>query len=223
MIPLLARSACARTGLSLNLARTLPARVAATRLSELDRNNKPGPSQRRGYRMDATRRAFSTSRRACTPSPTPSTSSTVSTTTTTTPVAADAAPLAPPAPAPESWVDRVLPAWAAPAKPYLYLLRLDKPTGSILLYWPGAWSITMACTYLAQPITTCFWYLGLFAVGAVVMRGAGCIINDMWDAKMDRKVGEYYAMGRCYTFPPMCSTSNPSHPSWLPRDRPYFN
>ncbi|RSH84364.1 Para-hydroxybenzoate--polyprenyltransferase, mitochondrial precursor (PHB:polyprenyltransferase) [Apiotrichum porosum] len=188
MIPLLARSACARTGLSLNLARTLPARVAATRLSELDRNNKPGPSQRRGYRMDATRRAFSTSRRACTPSPTPSTSSTVSMTTTTTPVAADAAPLAPPAPAPESWVDRVLPAWAAPAKPYLYLLRLDKPTGSILLYWPGAWSITMACTYLAQPITTCFWYLGLFAVGAVVMRGAGCIINDMWDAKMDRKV-----------------------------------
>jgi 4-hydroxybenzoate polyprenyltransferase len=48
----------------------------------------------------------------------------------------------------------------------------------------------MACTALAAPVSTCLWYLGLFGVGSVVMRGAGCIINDMWDSRMDAAVGE---------------------------------
>lgn len=76
-------------------------------------------------------------------------------------------------------------------QPYMRLLRLDKPIGTILLYWPGAWAITMASTSIAAPPTTPAWYMLLFGVGAVIMRGAGCVVNDMWDVKMDRMVGEY--------------------------------
>ena len=53
-----------------------------------------------------------------------------------------------------------------------------------------AWSITMASYALNLPITTPLTYLGLFGVGALVMRGAGCTINDMWDRNLDKGVGE---------------------------------
>ena len=53
-----------------------------------------------------------------------------------------------------------------------------------------AWSITMASYALNLPITTPLTYLGLFGVGAFVMRGAGCTINDMWDRNLDKGVGE---------------------------------
>jgi 4-hydroxybenzoate polyprenyltransferase len=92
------------------------------------------------------------------------------------------------APAPPTAFDRFIPAWAAGIKPYLYLLRWDKPIGALLLYWPGAWAITMASTATHAPLSVPLWYLAVFGVGAMVMRGAGCIINDMWDAKMDAKV-----------------------------------
>ncbi|KIR32687.1 4-hydroxybenzoate polyprenyl transferase [Cryptococcus deuterogattii MMRL2647] len=92
-----------------------------------------------------------------------------------------------PVPAPTVF-DKILPQWAQGAKPYLYLTRLDKPIGSLLLYWPCAWSITMASTVHHLPPTTPLFYMSLFAVGAVIMRGAGCTINDMWDWKMDAKV-----------------------------------
>ncbi|WVN85824.1 4-hydroxybenzoate polyprenyl transferase [Cryptococcus depauperatus CBS 7841] len=85
-------------------------------------------------------------------------------------------------------LDKIVPKWAEKAKPYLYLTRIDKPIGSILLYWPCAWSITMASTVLQLPITTPLWYMSLFGVGALIMRGAGCTINDMWDSKMDSQV-----------------------------------
>ncbi|WVW79969.1 4-hydroxybenzoate polyprenyl transferase [Kwoniella bestiolae CBS 10118] len=90
-------------------------------------------------------------------------------------------------PAPKSILDK-LPGWAAPAKPYLALTRIDKPIGSLLLFWPCTWSITMASTVLHLPITTPLFYISLFGLGALIMRGAGCTINDMWDAKMDAKV-----------------------------------
>ncbi|WVQ94552.1 4-hydroxybenzoate polyprenyl transferase [Kwoniella sp. CBS 9459] len=105
-------------------------------------------------------------------------------------------PKSPPAPASasasvptktQSLLDR-LPGWAKPARPYLDLMRVDKPTGTLLLFWPCAWSITIASTVNQLPITTPLWYLSLFATGAWIMRGAGCTINDMWDAKMDAKV-----------------------------------
>lgn len=55
----------------------------------------------------------------------------------------------------------------------------------------SAWSITLAAHHLALPPSVPAWYIALFGIGAIVMRGAGCTINDMWDAKMDRQVGEW--------------------------------
>ncbi|CAL8348104.1 unnamed protein product [Lota lota] len=70
-------------------------------------------------------------------------------------------------------------------RPYLRLMRMDKPIGTWLLYLPCTWSIGLA----ADP--GCLPHLGmltLFGAGAVLMRGAGCTINDMWDKDFDRKV-----------------------------------
>lgn len=53
-----------------------------------------------------------------------------------------------------------------------------------------AWSITLASTAVQAPITTPLWYMFLFGTGAVIMRGAGCTINDMWDTRIDRAVGQ---------------------------------
>ncbi|XP_076747172.1 4-hydroxybenzoate polyprenyltransferase, mitochondrial-like [Maylandia zebra] len=64
-------------------------------------------------------------------------------------------------------------------------MRLDKPIGTWLLYLPCTWSIALA----ANP--GCFPDLGmltLFGTGALLMRGAGCTINDMWDKDFDKKV-----------------------------------
>ncbi|XP_024430677.3 4-hydroxybenzoate polyprenyltransferase, mitochondrial [Desmodus rotundus] len=72
-----------------------------------------------------------------------------------------------------------------PLQPYLRLMRLDKPIGTWLLYLPCTWSIGLA----AEP--GCFpdWYmLSLFGTGAILMRGAGCTINDLWDRDYDKKV-----------------------------------
>jgi len=73
-------------------------------------------------------------------------------------------------------------------KHYLHLTRFNAPAGSHLLFLPGAWSIAMASYSSALPLIDTFWYTALFGVGSVVMRGAGCIINDMWDKKLDRLV-----------------------------------
>jgi 4-hydroxybenzoate polyprenyltransferase len=54
-----------------------------------------------------------------------------------------------------------------------------------------AWSITMASYALHAPFTTPLTYIGLFGLGALVMRGAGCTINDMWDKNLDKAVGEF--------------------------------
>jgi 4-hydroxybenzoate polyprenyltransferase len=70
-------------------------------------------------------------------------------------------------------------------KPYLKLMRLDSPTGTLLLYWPCGWSIAMAAEAGCLPDP---WMLALFGTGAVLMRGAGCTINDMWDKDIDSKV-----------------------------------
>ncbi|GAA5986740.1 hypothetical protein JCM11641_007758 [Rhodosporidiobolus odoratus] len=72
--------------------------------------------------------------------------------------------------------------------PYLSLARMDKPIGTWLLYWPCAWGITMAAYSAALPVSTAAWNLALFGTGAIVMRGAGCTINDLWDRDIDKKV-----------------------------------
>jgi len=70
-------------------------------------------------------------------------------------------------------------------QPYLRLARLDRPIGTWLLFWPCGWSICMASTSGHLPDLS---LLATFAVGAFVMRGAGCTINDMWDRSIDTKV-----------------------------------
>ncbi|OAD61444.1 4-hydroxybenzoate polyprenyltransferase, mitochondrial [Eufriesea mexicana] len=62
---------------------------------------------------------------------------------------------------------------------------MDKPIGSWLLFWPCGWSIAMAAAPGALPDLK---LLTLFAMGAFIMRGAGCIINDIWDQDIDSMV-----------------------------------
>ena len=54
-----------------------------------------------------------------------------------------------------------------------------------------AWSITMASYATQSSLTTPLTYIGIFGLGALVMRGAGCTINDMWDRNLDKAVGMY--------------------------------
>ncbi|XP_067619199.1 4-hydroxybenzoate polyprenyltransferase, mitochondrial [Eurosta solidaginis] len=69
--------------------------------------------------------------------------------------------------------------------PYWRLMRLDRPIGTYLLFWPCAWSIALSANAGCWPD----WrMLGLFATGAIIMRGAGCTINDLWDKDIDAKV-----------------------------------
>ncbi|XP_033326843.2 ubiquinone biosynthesis protein COQ2, mitochondrial [Megalopta genalis] len=70
-------------------------------------------------------------------------------------------------------------------RPYLKLLRIDKPIGSWLLFWPCSWSIALAAPPGALPDLQ---LLTLFGIGAFIMRGAGCIINDIWDQDIDGMV-----------------------------------
>jgi 4-hydroxybenzoate polyprenyltransferase len=64
------------------------------------------------------------------------------------------------------------------------LARLDRPIGSWLLFLPGLWSICLMSRGLAQVV----WLTALFGIGAVAMRGAGCVVNDLWDRDLDRRV-----------------------------------
>lgn len=70
-------------------------------------------------------------------------------------------------------------------QPYLRLMRVDKPIGTWLLFWPCGWSIALAAEAGSLPD---FYTFILFGAGAVLMRGAGCTINDMWDKDFDSKV-----------------------------------
>lgn len=67
-------------------------------------------------------------------------------------------------------------------RPYMYLMRLDRPIGTWLLLLPGWWSILLAGGVQAWPTML------LFAIGALVMRGAGCVVNDLWDRDLDGHV-----------------------------------
>ncbi len=79
-----------------------------------------------------------------------------------------------------NWIDRHVP---APVRPYLRLMRLDRPIGTWLLLFPGWWSIA-----LAAPGWPDWTLMALFGLGAVIMRGAGCVINDIADRNFDGKV-----------------------------------
>ncbi|KAF3936415.1 hypothetical protein ABW19_dt0203245 [Dactylella cylindrospora] len=74
--------------------------------------------------------------------------------------------------------------------PYAELIRLDKPTGGLYLFYPCAWSTLMAATMAAPispPLAVASTIL-LFGSGAFIMRSAGCTINDFWDRNFDKHV-----------------------------------
>ena len=84
----------------------------------------------------------------------------------------------------KGWISRLPPKM----RPYMLLMRLDRPIGTWLLLLPGWWSIVLAKGGIDK-LEGREWYLMLlFGIGAVVMRGAGCVINDLWDRRLDRRV-----------------------------------
>jgi 4-hydroxybenzoate polyprenyltransferase len=83
-----------------------------------------------------------------------------------------------------NWVDRHAPSWS---RPYLRLARADRPIGSWLLLLPCWWSLGLATDHAHRALPDP-WYLLLFAIGTVVMRGAGCTWNDIVDRDLDRLV-----------------------------------
>ena len=70
---------------------------------------------------------------------------------------------------------------------FIELTRLKKPIGYMLLFWPCAWGLTLAYDF-SENLNIYFFYLSLFFLGSVLMRSAGCIINDIFDRKFDKKV-----------------------------------
>jgi 4-hydroxybenzoate polyprenyltransferase len=83
------------------------------------------------------------------------------------------------------WIDRFAP---APLRPYLRLARLDRPIGTWLLLFPCWWSTALAATGPQGLEWPELKAMALFAVGAVVMRGAGCTVNDILDRDIDARV-----------------------------------
>jgi len=70
---------------------------------------------------------------------------------------------------------------------FIELTRLRKPIGFMLLFWPCAWGLTLAYDFSNNP-NNYFFYLLLFFLGSVLMRSAGCIVNDISDREFDQKV-----------------------------------
>ncbi|ONI32052.1 hypothetical protein PRUPE_1G346400 [Prunus persica] len=81
-----------------------------------------------------------------------------------------------------SWIDLYLP---RQARPYAKLARLDRPIGTWLLAWPCMWSITLAASPGHLPD---FKMMTIFGCGALLLRGAGCTINDLLDRDIDTMV-----------------------------------
>ena len=70
---------------------------------------------------------------------------------------------------------------------FIELTRLKKPIGYMLLFWPCAWGLTVAYDF-SNNLNEYLFYLILFFLGSVLMRSAGCIVNDILDRKFDKKV-----------------------------------
>ncbi|MEE8622391.1 MAG: UbiA family prenyltransferase, partial [Alphaproteobacteria bacterium] len=84
----------------------------------------------------------------------------------------------------DHWIDRYAP---RAARPYLRLARIDRPIGAWLLLLPCWWGMTLASpglTNVAQLVP----FFVLFGVGSLVMRGAGCTVNDIADRDFDAQV-----------------------------------
>ena len=78
------------------------------------------------------------------------------------------------------WVSKLPRAWL----PYLLLARVDRPIGTWLLFLPGLWGILLA----RAPWPETARLVLLFGLGSLAMRAAGCVVNDLWDRDIDRRV-----------------------------------
>ncbi|RDB17109.1 4-hydroxybenzoate polyprenyltransferase, mitochondrial [Hypsizygus marmoreus] len=85
-------------------------------------------------------------------------------------------------------------------RPYLELIRLEKPTGTILMFWPFAWGLTMAAFKTGLPLERYGFDLAKCFIGAFLLRSSACTINDIFDREMDagveRTKGRPLASGR---------------------------
>ena len=72
-------------------------------------------------------------------------------------------------------------------KIFIELTRLNKPIGFMLLFWPCIWGLTIAYNFSTSSVTY-FFYIILFLSGSILMRSAGCIVNDIADRKIDKLV-----------------------------------
>jgi 4-hydroxybenzoate polyprenyltransferase len=72
-------------------------------------------------------------------------------------------------------------------KLFIELTRLRKPIGFMLLFWPCAWGLTLAYDF-ENNLSNYFFYLTLFFLGSILMRSAGCIVNDILDKEFDKKI-----------------------------------
>ena len=72
-------------------------------------------------------------------------------------------------------------------KIFIELTRLNKPIGFMLLFWPCSWGLAYAF-YFTKNVSLFVYYLTLFFLGSLLMRSAGCIVNDIVDKDFDKKV-----------------------------------
>jgi len=70
---------------------------------------------------------------------------------------------------------------------FIELTRIKRPIGYMLLFWPCSWGLTIGFDF-SKELTIYFFYLLLFLLGSILMRSAGCIVNDIVDRKFDKKV-----------------------------------
>ena len=72
-------------------------------------------------------------------------------------------------------------------KSFIELTRLSRPIGYMLLFWPCLWGLTIAYDFNSQ-LEKFYFYSSLFLFGSILMRSAGCIVNDIVDKNFDKKV-----------------------------------
>ena len=70
---------------------------------------------------------------------------------------------------------------------FIELIRLKRPIGFMLLFWPCLWGLTLVYDFQSN-LLNYFFYSALFLSGSILMRSAGCIVNDIADKNFDKKV-----------------------------------
>jgi 4-hydroxybenzoate polyprenyl transferase len=70
---------------------------------------------------------------------------------------------------------------------FIELIRLKRPIGFMLLFWPCLWGLTLVYDFQSN-LLNYFFYSALFLSGSILMRSAGCIVNDIVDKNFDKKV-----------------------------------